>query len=60
MADAESEGWALFRAQPELLLAAVWHVAAKHFPDRYDQIEFVNGYVNARRQYDEKRREDSE
>ena len=60
MANAEDEGWALFRAQPELLVAAVWHEAAKHYPSIDDQREFVNGYINARRRADEKRKEDSD
>lgn len=60
MSNAEDEGWTLFKEQPELLVAAVWHVAAKHYQDRYDQMEFVNGYINARRQQDEHRREKQE
>ena len=60
MNDPNSEGWALFKAQPELLVAAVWHVAAKHYPDRYDQMDFVNGYIDARRRADERRRDEVE
>lgn len=56
--DAEDAGWEFFKKDPELLVAAVWHVAAKQYPERDDQMEFVNGYINARRRADERRRED--
>ena len=58
--NAEDEGYALFKAEPELLVAAVWHVAAKQFPEREDQFNFVNAYITARRRADERRREDRE
>jgi len=56
--DAKEQGAALFVEQPELLLAAVWHVAAKQFPDDRDtQREFVNAYSAARTRRDEYRKE---
>ena len=60
MVNASDEGWALFRAQPELLAAAVWREAAKHYPDIHTQREFVNAYIEARRKADERRRDDQE
>lgn len=55
--DAKEQGAALFEAAPELLAAAVWREAAKHFPDIDTQREFVNAYISARRRYDEFRQE---
>ena len=60
MSNPHDEGWALCDAQPELIVAAVWHVAAKHYVKREDQTEFVNGYINRRRQMDERRREEKD
>ena len=58
--DAKEQGAALFENEPELLVAAVWHVAAKHYSDRDTQMEFVNAYITARRHHDEYRREKEE
>ena len=60
MSDAADQGHALFEREPELLVAAVWHVAAKHYPDRETQMEFVNAYITARRRRDEYRKEKEE
>ena len=55
MTDAEEAGAEFFESEPELLVAAVWHVAAKRYADDLDtQRQFVNGYVTARRHRDEK------
>ena len=55
--DAKEQGYALFEQQPELLAAAVWQHASKHFPDIDTQREFVNAYISARLRRDEHRRE---
>ena len=51
------EGELLFKDEPELLVAEVWHRAAKLYQSRDSQMEFVNGYINARRRSDERRTE---
>lgn len=51
------EGELLFKDEPELLVAEVWHRAAKLYQSRESQTEFVNGYINARRRYDERQSE---
>ena len=58
--DAKEQGAALFEAQPELLAAAVWREAAKHYSDIDTQREFVNAYIAARLRRDEYHREKSE
>jgi hypothetical protein len=55
--DAKEQGAVLFEAQPELLAAAVWHEAAKHYKEIDAQREFVNAYISARLRRDEYRRE---
>jgi len=58
--DAKEQGYALFEQQPELLAAAVWREATKHFSDIDTQREFVNAYIAARLRRDEHRREKNE
>jgi len=60
MSEASDKGSDLFGSDPELLVAAVWREAAKIYPDRDTQMEFVNAYISARRRRDEYRREKSE
>jgi hypothetical protein len=50
-------GFDLFKEEPELMVAAVWQRAAKLTEDRDQQREFVNAYIDARRQRDEYRRD---
>jgi hypothetical protein len=52
MSEAFDAGSEYFKSDPELLLAAVWHVAAKQFPNFEDQKEFINGYTAARTRRD--------
>jgi hypothetical protein len=51
------EGVAYCEAQPNLIVAAVWSEAQIHYAKREDQVEFVNGYIDARRRMDENRRD---
>ena len=60
MTDAEEQGAVFFVDEPELLVAAVWHVAAKRYPELDNQREFVNGYITARRHRDEYQQERKE
>ena len=60
MSDVVDQAVALFEREPELLVAAVWHVAAKHYQDRETQMDFVNAYITARKRRDEYRREKEE
>lgn len=58
MTEAEEQGMEFFKTEPELLVAAVWHVAAKRFEPLDSQREFVNGYITARRRWDERQPEE--
>lgn len=60
MTEAEEKGMEFFETEPELLVAAVWHVAAKQYPELDIQREFVNGYITARRRRDEYQQEKRE
>ena len=57
MSDISDMGADFFKLSPDLLAAAVWREAGKVYPDIDSQREFVNGYITARRQRDEYRRE---
>jgi hypothetical protein len=54
---ASDEGRAYCEAQPDLIVAAVWAEAQRHYQNREQQMEFVNGYISERRRMDEHRRE---
>jgi hypothetical protein len=60
VSDAFDKGSDLFKSDPELLLAAVWHVAAKQYQNLDNQREFVNGYTAARTHRDAYHREKNE
>jgi hypothetical protein len=50
-------GFNLFKAEPELLGAAVWRRATALSERMEDQFNFVSGYSSARRQRDDFERE---
>jgi hypothetical protein len=51
-------GYNLFKAEPELLGAAVWRRATALSERQEDQFNFVSGYSTARRQHDDYEREE--
>jgi hypothetical protein len=59
----ESAGWQgklYCEAQPDLIVAAVWAEAQRHYQNRERQMEFVNGYISERRRMDENRSEETD
>ena len=50
MTDFYDQGCDLFKAEPELMSIVVWHHVSKVTPDFTEQVDFVSGYYDARRQ----------
>lgn len=58
MSEAAEKGKEFCENQPNLIVAAVWAEAQRHFVSRQDQVQFVNGYIDERRKMDEQRPEE--